>query len=124
MLDDVWQIITGFTTNIEAALAQQYVLIQFPALAMITLGKIRKHVGKPLRADFEESHLQSWKPLRNPIHDHVMKRAHEHHLELREADGFVLEVVEQDWTAGGGMNAEREVQSAGRVVERKEVGVA
>src|SRR5215475_14318322 len=109
MLDDVWQIITGFTADVETAVAQQHLLIQFPALKVIALGKIRKYVGKPLRANFEKSYLQSGKPLRNPIHDHVMKCAHEHQLELREANGFVFEVVEQDWTAGGGMNADRQI---------------
>src|SRR5215475_382984 len=109
MFDDVWQIITGFTADVETAVAQQHLLIQFPALKVIALGKVREHVGKPLRADFEKSHLQSGKPLGNPIHDHVMKRAHEHQLELRKADAFVFEVVEQDWTASGGMNADRQI---------------
>src|SRR5262245_35961959 len=91
---------------------------------MIARGKIGKYVVHPLGADFEKSHFQSWEPLRNAVHDHVVKRAHGHQFELREGDGFVLEVVEEDRTSSGGMNANGQVQSAGRLVERKEIGIA
>ena len=47
MLDDVWKIIAGLAADVEPALSQQCLLIQFPALKVVALGEIGEDIGEP-----------------------------------------------------------------------------
>src|SRR5438132_3733572 len=90
----------------------------------MTLGKIGQHVGEPLRAHFQKSHLKLWKALRNLVHNQVVKSAYDDQLKFRETDSFVLVIIKQHRASRSRVNADGQIQSAGGIVERKEIAIA
>src|SRR5437870_12885038 len=82
-----------------------------------------KGIGNPLRANFYDADPQLRKPFRNAIVYKRMKGSHNDELELTKA-GFVEKKVVRRNAAVRRVHADRDVELACGIVQRKEIRIA
>ena len=78
----------------------------------------------PAGGRFDETKLQAWKLLRNLVRDNVAE-SHQR-LNPAVAEGVISLDVEQGEkrrTARARMNANRQIEIVGRLVDRKQIGI-
>src|SRR5687768_8601499 len=119
--EDVVKVIVSLAGDINPLILEDPRAKLFAA-ALVPSRQIMDRIRNPLRADFDNSDAQIGKLLRDAIDQKRMKCADHRQLEFAEARFIEEKVVRLD-TAVGRMNANRQIEFAGHVIQRKKIRI-